>query len=206
MSHTPFNGDHHIGEYILTLVKRFNIQSAIETGMQSGHTTRELAVIVPHVITIDITAEYLEAEFGASAVDDLKALGIDVRIGDSRDLLRIILKELHISQHPVLFYLDAHLGLEAKGTGNPLLDELSAIGNEKACRDNCVICIHDFDVKVPGLGYDFIDCGRGPEPLSYDIIKGKLPAIFPGGWNYHYNTKAAGAQRGIIFIYPNVIQ
>jgi hypothetical protein len=192
--HCPFNGDRFIGEEIRKLVGRFGIQSIVETGTWSAHSTREFRrMVAGHVVTIDTTWEHLTEEFGPQGVEDLKGLGIIPVKGNSRDVLGGVLMRV---AHPVLVYLDAH------GVGNPLLEELDALGAEPECRDRCVIAVHDFQVPGREWGYNWGDWGRGAEPLSLALIEGKLPAIYPRGFGYHYNDQAEGCQRGIIYVYP----
>ena len=202
MIHTPFNGDHHIGEEIQKLVERFNVQTIIETGTWSAHSTREFAKLVPLVFTIDATHEHLLEEFGPNAVAELEALNVGVILGDSSKVLPVLLQPNHQQRsiYPVLLYLDAHGGGANGSNVNPLLEELDAIGAEPACRDTCIICIHDFLVPGKPWGYNDGDWGRGFEPLSYELIKNKLPAIYPNGHHFYYNEEAAGCQRGIIYI------
>lgn len=201
MSHTPFNGDHHIGEEIQKLVVRFKVQTIIETGTWSAHSTREFLKLAPKVFTIDATHEHLISEFGPQAVTELEASNVGVILGDSPQVLPSLL-ESQQTKYPALFYLDAHGGGENGSNVNPLLEELDAIGSEPACRDKCVICIHDFLVPGELWGYNGGDWGRGFEPFSYGLIIDKLPIIYPGGHEFYYNHKAAGCQRGIIYIHP----
>jgi hypothetical protein len=205
MKHTPFNGDHHIGEEIQKLVARFNVQTIIETGTWSAHTTREFAKLAPQVFTIDATHEHLIEEFGPRAVAELEAINIGVILGDSSQALPMVLKPHKLKQniYPALIYLDAHGGGANGSNDNPLLEELDAIGRESACRDKCIICIHDFFVPGKPWGYNGGDWGRGFEPFSYELIKDKLPAIYPNGYVFYYNEEAAGCQRGVIYIHPN---
>ena len=201
MAHIPFNGDHYIGEEIQKLVVRFKVQTIIETGTWSAHSTREFAKLAPKVFTIDATHEHLIGEFGPEAVAELEADNVGVILGDSSQLLPPLLGSQQ-TKYPALFYLDAHGGGANGSNVNPLLEELDAIGREAACRDRCVICIHDFLVPGETWGYNGGDWGRGFEPLSYGLIAEKLPIIYPAGHGSYYNRKAAGCQRGIIYIHP----
>jgi len=195
--HVPFNGDHYIGEEIRKLIAGRQIKSAIETGTWSAHTTREFRQMVPRrVTTIDTTEEHLIGEFGPGAVRDLADEGITMVLGNSNEKLAEVLRSHEADDHPVFVYLDAH------GVGNPLLEELDALAMDPLCRDRCVIAIHDFLVPGQPWGYNWADWGRGAEPLSYEAIAARLPAIYPGGHRYHYNDHAVGCQRGIIYIYP----
>lgn len=198
----PWNGDRFIDQEIGKLIKRFNIQTVIETGCWSGHSTRRFRELLPlagQVITVDSTTEHLTEEFGPSAVNDLELLGIKFVLGDSGIELPKLLRKI---KYPLLAYIDAHGG-GANGTSvNPLMEELTAIGKEISARDNCVIAIHD--VKVPGkeFGYNVGDWGNGVEPISYDLVKPKLTKIYPNGYGFHHNDQAEGKCRGILYIYP----
>jgi hypothetical protein len=195
--HVPFNGDHHIGSEIRRLVAEHHVQSLIETGMWSAHSTREFRRMVPRrVTTIDTTDEHLIGEFGPGALQDLAGRHITMVLGNSNEKLAEVLRAHEPEDHPVFVYLDAH------GVGNPLMEELDALAAEPLCRDRCVIAIHDVLVPQKPWGYNWVDWGAGAEPLSYDVIAPKLPAIYPNGYRYHYNESAAGCQRGIIYIRP----
>lgn len=149
--HVPFNGDSFIGEQIRELVERYHIQTIVETGTWSGHTTRELIRIGPRVVTIDATHEHLLEEFGPAAVKDIERLGIVVVLGDSSKILSDVIMS---SIAPMLFYLDAHGGGANGSNVNPLLEELDIIGESVACRDCCVIVVHDFQVPDKPWGHN----------------------------------------------------
>jgi hypothetical protein len=199
MPHIPFNGDHYIGDEVRRLIAEFNLRSAIETGTWSAHTTRELRAIVPRkVTTIDTTTEHLLGEFGPGALDDLARENIRMVLGNSNVTLAQVLQAHESDDHPLFVYLDA------QGVGCPLMEELDALAADPLCRDRCVIAVHDVLVPTRSWGYNWVDWGRGAEPLSYELIAPKLPAVYPKGYRYHYNDAAAGCQRGIIYIYPQV--
>lgn len=201
MKHTPFNGDMFIARKLMQLIKDFGIQSAVETGTWSGHTTRELARMVPNVWTIDSTFEHLYEEFGPKAKDDLRfKYLVNPVLGDSSIDLKVIIKK---AVPPVLFYLDAHGGGANGSNVNPLLEELDQIGEFYKWPTGPVIAIHDFYVPGKQWGYNGGDWGRGFEPLSYGLIYSRLEKIYPKGHKYEYNEEAEGLQRGIIYVYPN---
>src|SRR5581483_4001731 len=135
-------------------------------------------------------------EFGPDAVADLAQQDIAMVLGDSREKLAEVLAAHDATDHPVLVYLDA------QGIEYPLLEELDALAADPRCRDRCVIAVHD--VQVPGRdwGFNWVDWRGEPEPLTYDRIAHKLPAIYPAGHAYHYNAVADGCRRGIVYIYP----
>lgn len=178
----PFEGDTFIGEELFKLKEKFGIKQCIETGTQYGYTTKELSKIFDSVYTIE-----------ASRVNFSKALEITneernivALLGNSEQILKwwAIFKD-------TLFYLDAHSNGQC-----PLKEELEVIATKTPT--NICIAIHDF--KVPGhpeLGYDTYDF-----ELCYEEIEPYLNKIYPDGFDYHYNDKADGAERGIIYIYP----
>lgn len=202
-NNVPFNGDKFIAVELAKLIVKHGIQHAVETGMWAAHTTRELRKMVKgQVLTLEPDFSHLKEEYGPDAVLELSALGIVVHRADSARHLSRVLPTLP-DKAPVLFYLDAHGGGVDGADVNPLLPELEQIGACKAQRNKCVIAIHDF--MVPGQhdwGCNWGDWGRGAEPLSFSVIEGHLPAIYPKGYGYHYNTQAEGCRRGIIYIYP----
>lgn len=197
IEHIPFNGDHHIGAELRKLIAQHHVRSIIETGTWSAHSTRELRTMVPRrVTTIDTTHEHLIDEFGPEALQDLARQNIAMVLGNSNEKLSEVLQVHEPDDHPLLVYLDAH------GVGNPLMEELDALAGDPLCRDRCVIAVHDVKVPDKAWGYNWVDWGGGAEPLSYEVVAPKLPAIYPNGHRYHYNETAEGCQRGIIYIYP----
>jgi hypothetical protein len=197
IEHIPFNGDRHIGGEIRRLIAQYQIRSIIETGTWSAHTTREFrTMVLRKVTTIDTTDEHLIGEFGPNACQDLADQNITMVLGNSNEKLAQVLQAHTADDHPVFIYLDAH------GVGNPLMEELDALAGEPLCRNRCVVAVHDVMVPEKPWGYNWVDWGRGAEPLSYSVIAPKLPAIYPDGYRHHYNETAEGCQRGIIYIYP----
>jgi hypothetical protein len=197
--HNPFNGDTFIGKEIRKLVRDWSINTIVETGTWSGHSTREFVAMGPRVVTIDSTLEHLTEEFGEGALSELTRLGILVVLGDSSKLLPSVIVT---ASAPILFYLDAHGGGANDSNVNPLLEELDAIARSLSCRNNCVIVIHDFKVPGKDWGYNGGDWGRGWEPLSYELVLPYLERTYPAGYGYHYNNDADGMRRGVIYVYP----
>lgn len=174
-----FAGDHNIKDEIIKLRDRFGIKTAIETGTHLGNTALELSEMFDDVISVEINEQYF-AEASVLVGDRVK-----LHLGDSRD----VLSGLKFTD-PVFFYLDAHWGV------NPLLDEIRLAGKVSPFP---VIAIHDF--KVPsGFGYDTYD----GQPYTFDWIESALMECYPHGFEYHYNTIAEGAKRGVIYVYPKI--
>lgn len=184
----PFNGDTFIEQEFISLKNRFNITTAIETGTCLGYTTLWLANNFEKVYTIELNKTYVDI----ARAKFLQYPNITSIHGNSED----VLKYLKIDSNAI-FFLDAHWGNQC-----PLLKELYAI-----CQLGLrpVIAIHDFNVPGEGLGFDSF---KG-QPFDLNMIRRSLKQIYGNDENYkyYYNSLAnsAGAQRGIIYIYPNLI-
>lgn len=176
----PFEGDSFIGAEIMKLRDKFSLVNCIETGTQYGATTKALNDIFKYVLTV---------EADEKLVDDLKKSlpeEVVVVVGKSQEILK------EIESDDVLYYLDAH-GCDIGGS--PLKEELESIASHNY--KNVVIAIHDFKVPFRDFGYDTYDF-----EYTHKEIKDYLKKIYPDGYHYHYNDKADGAKRGIIYIYP----
>ena len=90
----------------------------------------------------------------------------------------------------ILLYLDAHWF-----NSWPIIDELNQIA---ILGIKPIIVIHDFFVpKCPNLGYDTY---KG-QKLDFQYIKPSIEKIYGiSGYKYYYNSKAGGANRGVIYI------
>lgn len=178
----PFEGDTFIKGELIKLRDKFGLTSCVETGTQYGSTTLELYNIFGRVVTI-------EKDFSMfnEAIKRFNGLNIVSVAGDSKDMLE------SFDEEPCLYYLDAHSNGEC-----PLKEELSVIADKNYGRRQC-IAIHDFKVPGTDFGYDTYDY-----ELCFEEIEPYLETIYPGGFDYHYNTQADGAKRGIIFIYPKI--
>ena len=180
----PFEGDTFIGNELIKLRDKFSIVNCVETGTQYGTSTKELCKIFDIVNTIEADKNYFEL-----AKENLKEVENCTQwLGGSEVVLgRIDLRK------PTLFYLDAH-GCEIGGC--PLRDELYVIS--KMCLKTVCIAIHDFKVPDhPEFGFDAYDY-----ELKLEEVITYLQLIYTNGFDYHYNDKADGAMRGIIYIYP----
>jgi hypothetical protein len=178
----PFEGDTYIKSEIIALKDKFGLEYCVETGTQYGSTTLELYDIFKSVVTIEADLNYYY-----NAKKRFYGLYIGAYLGFSHDLIKGL-----ILPDNVFYYLDAH-GCEIGGC--PLKKELEVIATKnynKAC-----IAIHDFKVPCTDFGFDTYDY-----ELCYKEIEPYLKNIYPIGFDYHYNKKADGARRGIIFVYP----
>jgi hypothetical protein len=178
----PFEGDTYIKGEIIALRDKFDLRYCVETGCQYGSTTLELYDIFKGVITIEADNNYL-----VNARERFFGLNIWAYLGMSQK----ILNEVVIPDN-VFYYLDAH-GCEIGGC--PLKKELEAI----ATKDHKNVCIAIHDFKVPGkdFGYDTYDY-----ELSFEEIEWYIKDIYKQGFDYHYNSQADGAYRGIVYFYP----
>lgn len=181
----PFEGDSFIGLELIKLRDKFNLINCVETGTQYGTTTKILLEIFSYVVTIEADAQ----SFAIAKNNLEKETHLFMRFGRSEDEL----SKLTLNEN-TLYYLDAH-GCEIGGS--PLKKELEVIASKK--HENVCIAIHDFKVPGKDFGYDTYDY-----ELCYEEIEPYLSAIYPNGYEYHYNTEANGANRGIIYIYPKL--
>lgn len=182
----PFSGDTYLAEIILELKSKFNLKTAIETGTYKGVTTLWLNQHFEDVHTSEVDATlypYIRNEFANT--------NIKLWTASSELALPEILN--YIKDDKPFVFLDAHW------YKNPLLPELKAIANKGI---KPVIAIHDFKVPHnPELGYDVYP----NQNIVYDFnyIKSSIENIYGSdGYEYFYNSKATGAKRGCIFIYP----
>jgi hypothetical protein len=178
----PFEGDSYIKGEIIALRDKFDLKYCVETGCQYGSTTLELYDIFKNVVTIEADTNYYH-----DAKKRFHGLYIGAYLGFSHELIRGL-----ILPDNVFYYLDAH-GCEIGGC--PLKEELEAIAAKNY--DNVCIAIHDFKVPGTDFGFDTYDY-----ELSYEEVKPYLDKIYPNGFDYHYNSQADGAYRGVAYFYP----
>lgn len=174
----PFEGDTYIPQEILKLKERFGIKSVLETGSQYGFTLKWFT-------------------------DNFElARGCEVNVDFYNFCIKQGLHVIHtnsveaIPLNPDMYYLDAH----GFGQECPLKLELKSIAQVTQLSKKPVICIHDFyNPNHPDFGYDTYEY-----ELCFEEIEPLLKQIYPEGFDYHYNTEANGAKRGIIFCYPKI--
>jgi len=179
-----FNQDHHVQSEFRRLVDKWSVETIIETGTYHGQTTEYLASLGPVVHTIEIREDYREEAL--ARVGGLP--NVTSHLGNSPEVLERILPTL---AGPVLVFLDAHWQAYC-----PLRDELRLLALHFPNR--AIVAIHDF--KVPGrdFGYDRWE----DRDLELALIEDLLPALYPAGYEHHYNELAEGARRGVIYIEP----
>ena len=186
----PFNNDPFLHAEVARLCGKWDVEVAFETGTYQGHTTIALSLLCQRCYTAEIKqANYSQACDLFSSSPHCK--NIFSRHGNSPEILEMSQTDLQGVQ--ALYYLDAHWNFYW-----PLLDEMDAIAKIDAPPP--IIVIHDF--KVPeraDLGFDSYQS----QDLEFRYIEQKLDLIYgPRGYSYHYNSVAAGANRGVIFIEP----
>lgn len=174
----PFEGDTFIPQEIINLKNRFDIKTAIETGSQFGASTRWL---------MDSFNNAFGCEPNKNFFDLCAHKGLTVYNEDSIKFLKRFKSEKNL-----LIFIDSHF----EGLPCPLKDELKLIAKFE---HKPVIVIHDFKVPGKDFGFDKYDY-----ELCFEEIEEHLKEIYPDGFEYHYNSEANGANRGIIYIYPKI--
>jgi predicted O-methyltransferase YrrM len=157
-----FNGAPEIAALINYFKKKYELNTAVETGTFIGSTAAFLASTFNKVHTIEIVEKNLNR-----AKENLKDYrNIRFYLGSSPEILASLVEKLQ--KKNVLFYLDAHWQEYW-----PILDELKIIS--KVYNKNTVILIDD--IKVPGrfdIDYDKYDS----KELSLKYIKSTLDENF----------------------------
>lgn len=181
----PFNGDTFVCDKFIELRDKFNIKLAVELGCCVGGTTKWLSQNFDRVIGVEIMPNFLS--IAAERVGECKSEVI-LYEGNTTEWLPKILK--NINEQFILFE-DAHWT-----SNNPLLDELQIIADHKL---RPVLAIHD--MLVPGhkeLGFDTY------ENIVYEWkwIESHIEKIYGKDYVKEYNSKAVGAKRGILYVYP----
>lgn len=180
-----FEADFFLKQEIERLIKKHSIELVIETGSYRGYTTRQFAAMAPEVITTEANPEYYR-----ETLDTIAGLtNVKAYFGKTEEVLPHLLDKYQL-QKKILFFLDDHW-LE----NLPLLDELHIIASVGL---KPVIVIHDF--KVPGktFGYDTYN----GQPLNYAYVEEALIKIYGVHFSHHYNDRAAGAARGVLYCEP----
>lgn len=181
----PWNGDGYLAAEVLRLKKVHGLTKAIETGTCLGSTTCWLAENFDVVHTIDVNAEWQQIAY-------TRQLDIPGEVKFHTDDSAKVLNMSTIGDGWFMF-ADAHWNQHC-----PLLDELKALAFIGA---KPVIAIHD--MRVPGhpeLGFDRMLDGT---PFSFELVKPYLDRVYgEDGYTHHFNEKAEGAMRGVLYIEP----
>lgn len=181
-----FEGDEFIAVEIQKLIEKFKVKTIIETGTYLGATTKRFSVMAEEVHTVELIQQNHDY-----AKDNLMGFhNAFFYIGSSEDVLSRIVPP--IKGRSLLFFLDAHFYDFC-----PLIEELKVIADNGI---KPVIVIHDWKVdNRPELGYD----SYNGQDFTFDWIQQHVESIYGvNGYEYHFNGKSEGAQRGVIYIYP----
>lgn len=186
-----FEGDNFLADKFQDIITTHKIKTVIETGTYRGGTTKRLATMAKKVLTIESNLD--NYRIAQKTLED--CTNVTMIAGSSAELLPFAIARL---EGKVFFFLDAHWG-----DNNPLLAELAII---KELGLKPIIAIHDFKVpEHPELGYDTYPAGSRNPTIVYewDYIKEAIEGIYgKTGYLKEYNSHAAGAKRGVIFIFP----
>lgn len=178
--------DSFVREKISEIIKRYEIDTIVETGVHRGESTAIFSFMVPKVYGIDILQESIKVAKNY-VENQCKRDNVTFICGNSPDALKQIMPQLDVSK--TLFFLDAHWWDEW-----PINDEILSIEKNKG-----VIVVHDILVPDhPELNYDVY---KG-QPFNYDFIKESLYSWSPNH-QIEYNTKSFSQCRGVGFIYSN---
>jgi hypothetical protein len=145
--------------------QEFGLKLVVETGSHVGESTEVLAYYFDKVLSCEIDLTYY-----LKAIERTKNL-TNVEIEPIQS--DIFLKS--IGSEPAYFFLDAHPFNNSAGTDWPIEKEIPALGK----RDNCVICIHDYDNGELGFIYD------DNRKLDWSMVGHLLKEVNP---NFHYYT------------------
>jgi len=179
-----------INNIALEIIKRFNINTLVETGIWRQNTL--LLLQDWNSFELNCPVKYIGVDTDEKAVKDVEELhGKDnslIRVvwGDSRDFLKALIESGELEKSNVLFYLDAHWNYDW-----PLLGELEILmGFPKS-----IIAIDDFYTPAhPKYGFDSYhgnDCGA-------DYIK---PIIIQRTNIIYYAALCNKDQRGMCIIF-----
>lgn len=184
-----FEADSFLKERVAEVIKEKGIKRVIECGTFLGGTTMQLAKMVPAVDTIEINDEY----FRRASQNIIHAEGGNVMAwkGNSLDILPKLLPSVIAEE--TMFFLDDHWYEQ-----NPLIEQLEMFAEWKL--KPAAILIHDF--KVPGhpeLGFDTYE----NIVYEWDWIAESVEKVYgKDGYAIEYNSKANGAMRGVLWIFP----
>ena len=177
----PFAGDRFVLAEVAKLCALHKVESIIETGTQTGATTRVLSLLAERVYTVDIM------DCGPGELP----LNVEEYIGDSVALLPRFLQQ---AKGIVLLFLDAH----EYGVQTTIRGELEAIAASQ--RWDSIIVIHDFVVPTPNSNLGFDTYPDGPLDLKY--ISVQLEPFLKRGYRFYFNHQAEGDRRGVLYLTP----
>lgn len=179
-----YEGDTFIHGEIEKLVKKYDINLIIETGTYHGATSKRLSEFA-HVISFEVNKENFKI-----SKENTKTFGNKITLFNENSVAGLKNGFGLFQKEKRLYFLDAHWWDHC-----PLLEELELIAKDE---NKPVIVIHDF--KVPGKDFGF-DSYKGQD-FTFEWIKPSIEAIYGKNYDYHFNDKADGGYRGVIYIYP----
>jgi predicted O-methyltransferase YrrM len=175
--------DSFLKEKIIDIIKKFNINTIVETGVHEGRSTLEFSYLVENVIGVDILEESILT--AKKRIDNSNRTNVKLYVGNSPLVLSSIIDDID-TEHTI-FFLDAHWE-----TYWPINDEIKTLHKNKG-----IIIVHDFLVpNHPELGYD----AYNNQPFNYEFIKQSL-TDWSNSHRVEYNSQANGSNRGVGFIY-----
>lgn len=185
--------------YFEELVRKYDVQTVVETGTYLGESTVEFARRVGKVETIDVNGGYLKQ--AKERVERARVSGVvGFHYGNSaKEIPKVI---GHLERY--LYFLDAHWG-----DYWPLLHELRAIARMRSAGRLMkvpVILIHDFCVPgSPKLGYDtWKDPDTGQQRvLNWEYVeRDVLNVCRKYVVSMNHQDQAEGHMRGILRCEP----
>jgi predicted O-methyltransferase YrrM len=175
--------DTYLKEKIQEIIKNYNINTIIETGINNGDSTIEFSKMVEKVIGIDIMESCIHTTY--EKLEKHSIQNVELYIGNSPEILSKIIPSIDVDN--TIFFFDAHWY-----DYWPIIDEIEKIPKNKG-----IIIVHDFFVpNNTDLGYDVYKNIK----FDYEYIKNALNDWSPTH-RVEYNSKANGSCRGVGFIY-----
>jgi predicted O-methyltransferase YrrM len=175
--------DTFLKQKFVDIIKEYDINTIVETGVHEGRSTLEFSHLVENVIGIDILEESIS--IAKNRIDNSNRTNVKLYVGNSPQVLSSIVDSID-AEHTI-FFLDAHWE-----SYWPINDEIKMLPKNKG-----IIIVHDFLVpNHPELGFD----AYNNQPFTYEFIKESL-TNWSNSHRVEYNTQANGSNRGVGFIY-----
>lgn len=177
--------DTFLKEKFEEIIKKYNINTVIETGINNGDSTIQFSKMVERVIGIDVMQSCIDTTY--KKLENNSIQNVELYLGSSPEVLNKIIPSIDVDK--TIFFLDAHWY-----DYWPIIDEINQIPKNKG-----IIVVHDFFVpNKPELGYDVY---KGIN-FDYEYIKEAL-LDWSSSHRLEYNVQANGSCRGVGFIYNN---
>lgn len=180
-----FNGQSQRLRFFAELLEEFRPEAIVETGTYRGTTTEYMARVSGLQVW---SIEKSPRRFGFARAQLRHRHEVQLRLGDSPEVLRELLCRDEWLGRRCFVYLDAHWGPDL-----PLIEELEA-----ALRLHAVAVVAIDDFEVPGdPGYGFDDYGPGAS-LSQELVSGVVRAHSAGIFYPAARSETeGGARRGM---------